>query len=255
MSRGTTWLGGLVGLLVWSGAVLASPEPPPASPEAAGQAEASEASDERLDARAFFETLAQRYRDLAAYRDTAHVVQVTETVGEKPHRVETRIICTIEEGKLRIETPGAAARDAVNLDLPVKMSPAMEAWQLRYNLWLAPHLVLIFVEKPLADFRLGVEEGFTVARAERVTIEDRPVVHLVLESRHDEGEARARFDLFVDAGSMLIERIEGRQRLPDGGQYRTRLDITPKYAEAGKAVGESVEAREEPTDPSDGPGK
>ena len=79
MSKGTTWLGGLVGLLVWSGAVLASPEPPPASPEAAGQAEASEASDERLDARAFFEALAQRYRDLAAYRDTAHVVQVTET--------------------------------------------------------------------------------------------------------------------------------------------------------------------------------
>lgn len=41
----------------------------------------------------------------------------------------------------------------------------------------------------------------------------------------------ARFDLLVNLQSMLIERIEGEQRLPDGAEYRTTLDITPILAE------------------------
>ena len=35
---------------------------------------------------------------------------------------------------------------------------------------------------------------------------------------------------------MLIQRIEGEQRLPDGADYSTTLDITPILADEGQAV-------------------
>ena len=200
-------------------------------------------SNDEIDADAFFTALAERYRSLTAYRDTVEVVQVTRREGEEPHRVETRIACVIEDGTLRVETPGSQVREAMRLDVPVRMSPAMQALQLRYNLWLAPHLVLRFTDKPLAEFRLGVEKGFKVIGAEPVVVRDRQLVHLTLQSAETDGEAKAvsRFDLFIDSALMLMVRVEGRQRLPDGADYHTMLDITPEYAEIA-----------EPRDP-DGP--
>ncbi len=215
--------------------------PPSAAQE--GPSIRAERSDDPLDADAFFAALVERYRGLTAYRDTAEVVQVTRRDGEEPHRVETRIACVIEDGTLRVETPGSQVREAMHLEVPVRMSPAMRTLQLRYNLWLAPHLMLRFTDKPLAKFRLGVEKGFKVIGAEPVVVRDRQLVHLTLQSAETDGEAKAvgRFDLFVDPALMLMVRVEGRQRLPDGADYHTTLDITPEYAEVA-----------EPDDP-DGP--
>ncbi len=198
----------------------------PPAPEGAGGTGVLE------DPPAFFDELVQRYRALDVYRDTARLVQVTERPGEEPHRLETRIACVLENHTLSIETPASQARGAA-LDVPVRMSPAMAALRRRYNLWLAPHLVLHFAERPLADLRAGVEEGFELGDGRWVDVDGERMVQLALTSAEDSAgvEPKARFDLFVDPQLMLIERIEGHQRLPDGAVYHITLEITPTQAE------------------------
>ena len=54
------------------------------------------------------------------------------------------------------------------------------------------------------------------------------MVHLELKSGDGLSEDyTAKFDLYIDPESLLVERIEGEQRLPDGADYYTSLDITP----------------------------
>ncbi len=193
-----------------------------------------------LDPLAFFERLVERYRVLTAYKDISRVVQITTRPGQNPNRVETRIACRIDNDTLRIETPGSQVREGISLDTPLKKSPAMDALVLRYNLWLAPHMALRFTDGPLKEFRLGVKEGFTPTKAEHVTVEEKQWVRLELKSGDGLSEDyTARFDLFVNLQSMLIERIEGEQRLPDGAEYRTTLNITPILAEQAEPVNQS----------------
>ena len=182
------------------------------------------------EAQAFFEKLVERYRGLGVYEDTVDVVQVT-TRDQRSHRVETRIACTIEDGTLSVETPGSQVRDGIGLRVPITRSAAIEALVLRYNLWLAPHLTLRFADEPLKEFRMGVSEGFTPTKIEPVTLDDKQFIRLELTSGDGLSEdARARFNLYVNPSTMLIERIEGRQRLPDGADYQTTLQITPIVA-------------------------
>ena len=184
-----------------------------------------------IDPQAFFERLIERYRRLETYRDTVDVVYVTEAVGREPHRVVSRISCRIADGRLRVQTAGSRVRDSIGLDVPIKRSPAMEALVLRYNLWLAPHMTLRFAEDPRKEFRLGVDEGFTPDSARLVTVAGRQMIHLHLRSADGSGErVTAAFDLIVDPDTMLIERIDGEQRLPNGTNYRTSLRITPLEA-------------------------
>ncbi len=207
-----------------AGAAAGTGDWPLAAPEAEEAAPA-------IDPQAFLDEVIDRYRRLVAYEDTARVVQVTMREGEDPQRVETRIACTIEQGALRITTPGSQVRDGIGLDVGLPRSPAMERLVLRYNLWLAPHLVFHFVEDPLGEFRLGVEEGFTVVKAQETTLNESKLVRLELVSGDGlSADVTARFNLFVDPHSMLIERVEGRQRLPDGSEYHTTLQITPLRA-------------------------
>ncbi len=197
-------------------------------------ASSQDIASDRADALAFFESLVDHYRGLVAYEDVADVVQITTRPGEEPQRVETRIAATIQNGKLRVETPGSQMRDSIGLEVPLKTSPAMEAFVQKYNLWIAPHMALRFTDEPLQDFRLGVEEGFTPTLTETVIINGRSLVHLQLTSGDGLSEDyTARFDLYVDPESMLIQRIEGEQRLPDGADYSTALDITPIRADQG----------------------
>lgn len=192
---------------------------------------------DRADALAFFESLVDRYRALVAYEDVVDVVQITTRPGEEPRRVETRISAIIQDDNLRIQTPGSQMRDGIGLDVPLKTSPAMEAFVQKYNLWIAPHMVLRFTDAPLQDFRLGVDEGFTPTITETVIIDGRSLVHLQLKSGDGLSEDyTAKFDLYVDPDSMLIRRIEGQQRLPDGADYSTTLDITPIRAEEGQVT-------------------
>ena len=189
---------------------------------------------------ALFDQLVERYRRLSAYEDLTHIVQITTREGQNPHRVETRIACKIDNDTLRIETPGSQVREGIGLDTPLKKSPAMDALVLRYNLWLAPHMALRFTDDPLKEFRLGVKEGFTPTKAEHVTVEKKQWVRLELKGGDGLSEDyTARFDLFVNLQSMLIERIEGEQRLPDGAEYRTTLDITPILTEQAEPVNQS----------------
>jgi hypothetical protein len=183
----------------------------------------------------FFGTLVDRYRTLSAYEDVVDLVETRTAADRPPLRVETRFACRLEGEKLSVTTPGSQVRTSAGLDVPLETRPAMEALVLRYNLWLAPHMALHFVDDPLKDLRLGVPEGFTATEAETVTVDERRLVRLELTSadtpESDGAEGTARFEFWVDPQSMLIERVEGRQRLPDGADYRTSLAITPLRAD------------------------
>jgi hypothetical protein len=197
--------------------------------------------ESHIDAPCFFDILVDRYRRLSVYEDVAEVSQVTQRTGEKPQRVETRIGCGVEHGRLRVETPASTFRRAVGLDLPFRTSAPLESTALEYNIWLAPHMALKFKEEPKRDFRSGVEDGFTAIEATETIVGDKPMVHLELKSGDGSSEdCEATFDLYVNPDSMLVEHIKGQQRLPDGATYETTLDITPTYIEneAPASVGE-----------------
>jgi hypothetical protein len=196
-----------------------------------------------LDADAFFERLVRRYRQLSHYEDTTDLVQVTEHAGRAPERIETRLACEIEAGDLRVQSPSRQLRQGLGVDLPVRTGEAMRDLRRRYAMWLAPHLALRFADTPLEELREGVAEAFQATEAESVTIDDKRMVQLHLESPGFSEDVTASFDFFVNAESMLIERIEGEQRLPDGGSQQTTLVITPTLAVDENGGGaESVEA-------------
>ncbi|MEE9294117.1 MAG: hypothetical protein V3W34_04010, partial [Phycisphaerae bacterium] len=88
-----------------------TPVPVSSPPPAAVQ----HARADRADALAFFQSLVDRYRRLVAYEDVADVLQITTRPGEEPQRVETRIAATIQDNKLRVETPGSQVRDGIGL--------------------------------------------------------------------------------------------------------------------------------------------
>ena len=193
-------------------------------------AQDSAVSDAVADPVAVFDTLVDRYRGLDAYEDTVEVVEIVTRGEQRRHRVETRLVCRIENDRLRIDSPGGQVRSGVGLGGPVRRSAAVESLVLRYNLWIAPHMVLRFKENPLAEFRLGVPGGFVPASAEAASWRDRQYILLVLKAAAD--AADARYELWVNPDSMLIERITGRQTLPDGADFQTTLTITPKQVDA-----------------------
>jgi hypothetical protein len=196
---------------------------------------APDAPAAELDAAEFFDRLVRRYRGLHTYRDTAKLVHVTQRDGHEAARVETEIGCAFRDGNLVITTPGSQAREALRLALPMRASTAVDTANRGYDFWLAPHMALKFDDDPLKHFRAGVEEGFTATDAETVTINDRPMVHLELRSGDGLSEdCEARFDIFVNPRTMLVECISGEQRLPDGGSSITTMHISPQESEGGE---------------------
>lgn len=201
------------------------------------------ATQPRLDPVDFFERLVSRYRGLHMYKDTVDLIQVTQREGEESSRVRTRINCEIADGRLRIQTPASQVKSNLGLNLPLKSSSPMRESQLRYDLWLAPHMAMKFTDKPLKNLRAGVDQGFVATGIESVTIDNKPMVHVELRSGCGEDslseDCAAKFDLYVNSDSMLIERIEGEQRLPDGASYSTTLQITP--IDASESADESTD--------------
>jgi len=201
----------------------------------------------KIDPATFFQRIVERYHHLEAYKDTASVVQITQRQGEESSRVETQIACEISDGKLRVQTPASQTRKGLGLDVPVKQSKPVQDAQQRYDLWLAPHMALKFTEEPLKDLRAGVDEGFTATQAEAVTIDNKQLVHVALRSGDGlSDDCSAKFDLYVNSDSMLIERIDGEQKLPDGVNYSTSLHITPQRVEGGTPSGEPTAAARDP---------
>lgn len=208
----------------------------------------------KIDPTVFFQRLVDRYRGLYLYRDMVSVVQVTQREGAETSRVETKITCEVNDGQLKVQTPGSQARQSLGLDLPMKQAPSVTEAKKKYDLWLAPHMTLKFTEQPLKEMRAGVEEGFTATEAEPVTIDNKKMIHVELRSASGgdglSQHSAAKVDLYVNSDSMLIERIESEQRLPDGASYSTTLQITPEEAEGDVPV--NTEAEFSPNAPTDG---
>lgn len=186
-----------------------------------------------IDPSALFQQLVARYRELEFYRDTARIVHVTHRMGEETSRLETEIDCEIRDGELKVTTPSSQIRSSLGLDLPVRKSTAAQAADRGYDLWLAPHMALRFADDPLKNFRNGVEEGFTPTEAERVVIDNRDM--LLVELRSGDGlseSCTAKFDLFINPDTMLVERIDGEQHMPDGARCTTSMHITPHLYDA-----------------------
>ena len=187
-------------------------------------------------AEAIFDTLVERYRRLVDYEDTVVVVETVTRESQEPHRVETRFACRIENDRLRIDSPGAQVRGGVGRGPPVARTTAMELLARRYNLWIAPHLALRFKKDPLAEFHLGVPQGFIVAGVEQASWRGWPLMKVRLEAAAVEDAGpdaanAAQYELWVNPDSMLIERVTGHQTLPDGAEYRVTMDITPIRAD------------------------
>jgi hypothetical protein len=182
----------------------------------------------QIDPAAYFDRLVERYRKLHFYKDSSRIVQVTNRDGCESNRTETQINCEIADGKLKLITPASQLRDQLGLDLPIKIGKPASETGSAYNLWLAPHMAMKFTDKPLKQLRAGVDEGFTPKSVEPVTINNKPMMHVELRSGEEGSESdTAKFDLYVNSDSMLIERIEGEQKLPDGASYSTTVHITP----------------------------
>lgn len=260
MTKFTTATGGLCVLLL-CGLAIAAPadrtahiasgcsparyvEADPLSSHAAS-ASGDSAAELRLDPVIFFQKLVNRYRGLHLYRDVVSVVQVTQREGAETSRIETKIACEVADGKLRVQTPASQARKGLGLDVPLKQSQPMKDAQHQYDLWLAPHMTLKFTEEPLKQLRTGINEGFTATEAESVTIDNKKMVHVELRSgctgESQNENCNATVNLYVNSDSMLIERIETEQRLPDGASYSTTLDITPEEVQGEMPSAEPVE--------------
>jgi hypothetical protein len=189
---------------------------------------------ETLDPDLVFKRLIQRYRGLRTYRDITRLVSVTTRDGQAT-RLETEIGCEVRDGNLSVTTPSSQARQAISPGLPVRQSPIAAQTARGYDLWLAPHMTFKFHDDPLKDFRAGIDEGFTVTDAESVTIDNRRMVHLELRSGEGLSEdCAARFDVFVNPETMLVECIAGEQTLPEGGSHQTTLHISPQESEGGE---------------------
>lgn len=182
-----------------------------------------------MDPLACFDDLVQRYRLLENYCDTTHLLQVTRRPGEEDQTFETQLTCEFHDDELNVETPAQQVREGMGLNLPLRSTEAMRLMKRKYQLWLAPHLALRFVEDPLEQLREGVEDGFTPRVADYVMLDDRKMLHLTLKSGDGlSGMAQATFDFYVNPESLLIEHIHSVEHRPDGSDFITTLTITPK---------------------------
>lgn len=207
--------------------VTAMPQPTPSHAEPTGGVEQT-----KLDAKSLFQDLVARYRQLVRYQDVTRMVQVTEKADGQTTSSDTNLSCVFDTDSLQVETAAAAWRKQLGLDAPLKKNDSMAAAERSYFLWLVPHMNLRFSEKPLEEFRMGVVEGFTPTQAERVKVAEKEMIRVELRSGDGLSEnCTATFDLFVNPESMLIERVQGEQRMPDGSSCETTLEITPVLAE------------------------
>jgi len=190
-----------------------------------------EVSPPSIDPRRLFDELVRRYRMVGRHAESAHVTRVVRREGEPDERTETRIECRIEDGRIEVITPASAARSLIGGLVGsgrLRVGAAVEETQRRHDLGLAPHLGLSLASEGDESMPAATPDGLTPARADRVQVGDRSMVHLEMtsgdpESRH----AMQLVDFWIDADSLLVERVQGRHRLPDGAEVETTVEITP----------------------------
>ncbi|TVQ55756.1 MAG: hypothetical protein EA377_02955 [Phycisphaerales bacterium] len=188
------------------------------------------------EAGVFFERLIERYRRLSGYADTTSIVQTLQHDGsENEQRIETTVQSEVTEGQLRVHTSTSSLADAVTTLLPLRWSDRLHSLRQQYDFWLVPHLSLTIQDD--VPFRRPDVEGRTLMPQEirSVTINERPLWQLLLVEQPDSSDpdldpdasATARFEVYVDPASMLIERVDGQQQLADGTSSRTTAEIRP----------------------------
>jgi hypothetical protein len=186
------------------------------------------------DAQCFFDALVRRYRGLTTYRDVARVTQVTHRAGEAPQRTVTRIGCEIEDGRLRVQTPSSRVSSDLGLDAMQPSTPQLEQALLQYRLWLAPHMGLKYTAEPDA----GIRDGLKVTK---VSESEKHMVRVEMQS--DDGTPEvcsSRVDLYVNLDSLLVERMESEERMPDGASCATTMEITPLDTGAKEPAGSAA---------------
>ncbi|MHC5024892.1 MAG: hypothetical protein ACYTGG_13480 [Planctomycetota bacterium] len=210
----------------------------------------------QIDPLRFFDELVGRYRRLTVYRDSVRVVRITDRYGQEPRRQETQLNCEILEGELHVKTPGSQILETLGLDLPLRTGEATKDAMRRRDLQLAPHLALKFSDEPLDGMHTTGTESLTPIDAAPVRVDDRTMVQLQLRTGDGLSEdCEAKFDLLIDPDSMLIERITGEERLPDGATRQTTMDITPVQidGEVGPPASAEEVAEEAAAGPEAGP--
>lgn len=194
-----------------------------------------------LDAGTLFGKLVDRYRGLALYQDSVKLAH--RTIAAEPElpsvAVSQSMGCTVDGSTLAVissalGTGGSCdTRDA---------SPIAKV-ELARQLWTLPHLALRFADEPLRSMRGGC--GTLVpTRVEEVTIDERPLLRLHLESaRPADGEEgsceESTVDFFVNPHSLLVERVEHSHTIAEGVRYEATLEITPERAVSAPAAPET----------------
>jgi hypothetical protein len=199
-------------------------------------------SETELDPLETFLKIVARYRRLTTYRDSVKLVQVMQRVDQEPQRQEWSLVCEIVDGKLRVTTPASQVVETLGLKIPVRGNADSDQTAQNQAVWLAPHMAMKYADNPLGQFRAGVKEGFAATDAERIIEDERSLVHVEMKSAGCvSDDCPAAFDLYVNTESMLIERIEGHQTLPDGAELQTTVEITPQEIEAPTESMESTQ--------------
>jgi hypothetical protein len=210
---------------------------------------------EEQRAAAFLKALSDRYHGLSFYRDQVILQESTHREGAMVTSVESRIECVVEAGELHVQSSISQAADALLPSVRPKLTPLMRHLVTRQHLWSAPHLGLAFCDESLEGFRDGVEVGFRARVVSPVTVNQKELVKLELESKHAPPQRRAVFGLFVNPESMLVERVEGEEPMDDGTTYCTTVEITPISVIAEAAEPASAPSSESSTTDADDGGE
>jgi|GEM_PF-2305752 len=181
-----------------------------------------------LDPILLLEELIERYQRLVLYRDTTDVVRTVRDAQGGEQTVSTQLDCRVADDELSIVTPASQMRSSFGLNLPFRESESMKRYRKRYQYWLAPHMAIGFSKHPLDDLQGGSTHILQATEARSVTVEDRHMVRLKIESKPRPGKKNGNFiSLFINPDSMLVERVEEKRHLPGGKVQTTMFNITP----------------------------
>lgn len=194
-----------------------------------------------VEATRFYSQLVDRYRRLTGYADTASVVRTIEREGAAvPQRLETTVESELSDGQLQVRTSASKVAEMADAFLPLRWSDRLRDARDRYDFWLAPHLLLALTDDPFAGSSGASGRRLEPSDVQPVMVDERPLLRLLLIEQENTSETAApsspesqgslaRLEVYVDPDSMLIERVEGEERLPDGANSRTTMEIRPTH--------------------------
>lgn len=203
------------------------------------------------EAARFFESLVRRYRELVRYADVSWFEQVIS--GADPSdattsRSRVRVEGRIADGRVEVISTATRLLEALlpsdDHDAGGRSAADRRRARRDVDAALAPHLGLRLLDQPLRELRPEGLEEYRPTSLRTVELDDRPMLRLELRSGGDTpGEPSAILELTIDPESMLIRRVEGEERWPDGRTCSTSIEIEPRR--------ELIEPAMDPSAPTD----